>query len=84
VRGGAPSAAIAEAAQMPYSPAMPDPYRGTDESPDREGVALQELGQKRTRLRGRILAAFILAGIVPGLVGYAFVNDAGPPAEALR
>lgn len=55
---------------------MGGPYRDTDESADREGHALRELGALRTRLRGRVLAVSLTLGFAAGLPGYALVREA--------
>lgn len=54
---------------------MGDPYRETDESSDREGLALIDLGQRRTRLRSRILFVFLIAGAALGVPGYMIVRE---------
>jgi len=51
------------------------PYREAEESSDREGIALQDLGQRRTRLRTRILFVFLIAGAALGVPGYVVMRE---------
>lgn len=62
---------------------MSGPYRATEESADREGHALRELGERRTRLRLRVLAVSLTLGFAFGLPGYALVREAQLAASGM-